>query len=64
MFFGRRGFNRQGQRNFTPGANDVWVVARPGKKDALIPYIDAVVKEINVADQTIKIHIMEGLLDE
>ncbi|MGX1081554.1 Ribosome maturation factor RimM [Bacillus licheniformis] len=48
----------------TPGANDVWVVARPGKKDALIPYIDAVVKEINVADKTIKIHIMEGLLDE
>ncbi|MED4550927.1 ribosome maturation factor RimM, partial [Bacillus licheniformis] len=42
----------------------VWVVARPGKKDALIPYIDAVVKEINVADKTIKIHIMEGLLDE
>ncbi|MFN2746205.1 MULTISPECIES: ribosome maturation factor RimM [Bacillus] len=48
----------------TPGANDVWVVGRPGKKDVLIPYIDAVVKDINVEDKTIKIHIMEGLLDE
>ncbi|KAA6453602.1 ribosome maturation factor RimM [Bacillus swezeyi] len=48
----------------TPGANDVWVVARPGKKDALIPYIDAVVKDISIEDKTIKIHIMEGLLDE
>ncbi|ASB89638.1 ribosome maturation factor RimM [Bacillus sonorensis] len=48
----------------TPGANDVWVVGRPGKKDALIPYIDAVVKNINIKDKTIKIHIMEGLLDE
>ncbi len=48
----------------TPGANDVWVVGRQGKKDALIPYIDAVVKDINVKDKTIKIHIMEGLLDE
>lgn len=44
------------------GANDVWIVKRPGKKDALIPYIDDVVKEINIEDQEIIIEIIEGLL--
>ncbi|WP_415272743.1 ribosome maturation factor RimM [Bacillus siamensis] len=48
----------------TPGANDVWVVARKGKKDALIPYIASVVKEININEKKIKIHVMEGLIDE
>ncbi|WP_438421918.1 ribosome maturation factor RimM [Bacillus siamensis] len=48
----------------TPGANDVWVVARKGKKDALIPYIASVVKDININEKTIKIHVMEGLIDE
>ncbi|OQV50524.1 ribosome maturation factor RimM [Bacillus velezensis] len=48
----------------TPGANDVWVVARKGKKDALIPYIASVVKDININEKKIKIHVMEGLIDE
>ncbi|MED4523929.1 ribosome maturation factor RimM [Bacillus velezensis] len=48
----------------TPGANDVWVVARKGKKDALIPYIASVVKDININEKKIKIHLMEGLIDE
>ncbi|ALC81034.1 MULTISPECIES: ribosome maturation factor RimM [Bacillus] len=48
----------------TPGANDVWVIGRKNGKDALIPYIESVVKEINIKDKTIKIHVMEGLLDE
>ncbi|AJC23975.1 ribosome maturation factor RimM [Bacillus velezensis] len=48
----------------TPGANDVWVVARKGKKDALIPYIASVVKDININKKKIKIHVMEGLIDE
>lgn len=45
-----------------PGANDVWVVKRQGKKDALIPYITQIVEEINVEDQYIIIEPMEGLL--
>ncbi|MHA6251318.1 ribosome maturation factor RimM [Oceanobacillus sp. CAU 1775] len=46
-----------------PGANDVWVVERKGMKDALIPYIDQVVKDININDKRIVIEPMEGLLD-
>ncbi|SDG97089.1 16S rRNA processing protein RimM [Alteribacillus persepolensis] len=47
----------------TPGANDVWVVkpAR-GNKDIMIPYIDDVVKDIDIENQMVTIHVMEGLL--
>ncbi|MFK3812779.1 ribosome maturation factor RimM [Bacillus halotolerans] len=48
----------------TPGANDVWVIGRKGKKDALIPYIESVVKQIDVSEKKIEIQLMEGLIDE
>lgn len=48
----------------TPGANDVWVIGRKGKKDALIPYIESVVKYIDVSEKKIEIELMEGLIDE
>ncbi|MDZ5669572.1 MULTISPECIES: ribosome maturation factor RimM [Bacillus] len=48
----------------TPGANDVWVIERKGKKDALIPYIESVVKHIDVSEKKIEIDLMEGLIDE
>ncbi|QZD59727.1 ribosome maturation factor RimM [Bacillus pumilus] len=48
----------------TPGANDVWVVGRKGKKDALIPYIPSVVKKIDISSKTVHIEVMEGLIDE
>ncbi|WP_026689924.1 ribosome maturation factor RimM [Alteribacter aurantiacus] len=48
----------------SPGANDVWVVPRKGKKDALIPYIDPVVKEVDVVQKRVTIVLMEGLIDE
>jgi 16S rRNA processing protein RimM len=44
------------------GANDVWVLSRKGQKDALIPYIDDVVLDIDLENQKIVIHVMEGLL--
>ncbi|KGX93189.1 16S rRNA-processing protein RimM [Pontibacillus halophilus JSM 076056 = DSM 19796] len=47
----------------SPGANDVWVIKRKGKKDALIPYIEQVVKQINVDEKKVTIEPMEGLLD-
>ncbi|TMW73192.1 ribosome maturation factor RimM [Alteribacter natronophilus] len=48
----------------SPGANDVWVVKRPGKKDALIPYIEPVVKDVDPLNKRITIELLEGLIDE
>ncbi|MFC4076415.1 ribosome maturation factor RimM [Salinithrix halophila] len=44
-----------------PGANDVWVVRRPGGKDLLLPYIDDVVKDVDVEGKRVVIQWMEGL---
>ncbi|PMB84295.1 ribosome maturation factor RimM [Dolosicoccus paucivorans] len=48
------------------GPNDVWVVKRQeaGKDDALIPYIEDVVKEVNLNDEEVIIELMEGLIDD
>ncbi len=46
----------------TPGANDVWVVKAKGGKEQLIPYIEDIVKEINVSEKKIIITPIEGLL--
>ncbi|WP_107942277.1 ribosome maturation factor RimM [Metasolibacillus fluoroglycofenilyticus] len=43
------------------GANDVWEVKGP-KKMHYIPYIEDVVKEIDIDNKKIIIHVMEGLL--
>ncbi len=46
---------------FETGANDVWVVN--GEKEYLIPYIEDVVKDIDIENKSIRIEPMEGLLD-
>lgn len=46
-----------------PGANDVWVVERPGKKPVYVPYIEDVVRQVDVAGKRVVIHVMEGLFD-
>jgi len=46
---------------FETGANDVWVVK--GDKEYLIPYIEDVVKRIDVEGRRIDITPMEGLLE-
>ncbi|ALS00469.1 16S rRNA processing protein RimM [Enterococcus silesiacus] len=48
----------------SPGANDVWVVQRPKKKDALIPYIESVVKSIDLEAGIVRVEIPEGLIDD
>jgi 16S rRNA processing protein RimM len=47
----------------SPGANDVWVVKQSKGKDILIPYIEEIVIDIDVAEKRIVIEPMEGLLD-
>ena len=47
----------------TPGANDVWVIKSQKGKEILIPYIEDVVKKIDVKNKKIDIEVMEGLID-
>ena len=47
----------------SPGANDVWVVKGTTKKHYYIPYIEPVVKEVDVAKKRATIEVIEGLLD-
>jgi len=46
----------------SPGANDVWVVHQERGKPVLIPYIDDVVKHVDVKEKRVIIHLMEGLI--
>lgn len=45
-----------------PGANDVWVVKMPNRKQLLLPVIDDVVLDVDVQAKLVKVHLMEGLL--
>lgn len=47
----------------TPGANDVWVIKGKRGKDILIPYIEQIVKDVDIKAQKVIITPMEGLLD-
>lgn len=44
------------------GANDVWEIKAKGGKKHYIPYIEDVVKNIDVDEKKIIIHVMDGLL--
>lgn len=46
------------------GANEVLIVARPGQSDALIPMINDVVVELDVAGGRVVIRLIEGLLPD
>lgn len=46
----------------TTGSNDIYVVYQ-GKKEIMLPAVHEVVKEINLAEKKMVVHIIEGLLD-
>ncbi|KRL99903.1 ribosome maturation factor RimM [Liquorilactobacillus satsumensis] len=43
------------------GANDVWVVARPPKKDLLLPAIKDVIKKVDLENGVVEIELLDGL---
>ncbi len=45
------------------GANDVYVVRREGAKDALLPAISDVVREVDIAGGRMTVRLLEGLVD-
>ena len=45
------------------GANDVWEIKAQNGKKHYIPYIEDIVKEIDVDEKKIIIHVMEGLME-
>lgn len=46
----------------SPGANDIWVVKLANGKELLLPVIDDVVLDVDIAARKVKVHLMEGLL--
>lgn len=46
------------------GSNDVYVLKSEHKTPVLIPVIDQVVKEINIADGYVLVELLKGLIDD
>lgn len=47
----------------TPGANDVWIVQSKKYGEVLIPYIESVVKSVDVKNKKVFVDLPEGLID-
>ncbi|EJO00174.1 ribosome maturation factor RimM [Oenococcus oeni] len=47
--------------SFHTGANDVWTIKKSNGKEILIPYIDQVVKKVDLQTSTVTIELLEGL---
>lgn len=46
-----------------PGANDVWVVSRLNKSDLLLPYTEEVILDVDLKNEIVTAHLLEGLED-
>lgn len=46
------------------GANDVYVVKMDEEKEVLIPAIKQCILQINMADKKMKVHLLDGLLED
>ena len=47
----------------SPGANDVWIIKRAGRKELLLPAIHDVVKKVDIASGSIIVDLLDGLDD-
>jgi len=45
------------------GANDVYVVERPGGKDLMIPAIKQCILDTDIENEVMTVHLLDGLLD-
>jgi 16S rRNA processing protein RimM len=45
------------------GAQDLYVVAREGKPEFMIPVVDAFVREVNLETGVIKVSLIEGMIE-
>jgi len=45
------------------GANDVYVVSKPGERDILLPAIPDVIQNVDLKEGEIIVHIIPGLMD-
>ena len=45
------------------GSNDVWVVKGTKYKEILLPYIDDVIKDVDLDNQVVNVEIPDGLID-
>lgn len=48
----------------SPGANDVWEITENSGNEYLIPYIDKVVKKVDIGSKKVYVELLEGLRDE
>ena len=46
---------------FNTGANDIYAVSAPERKDLLIPVTDETVIDVNIEDKRVTVHLLEGL---
>ena len=46
------------------GANDVYVVKLEDGREVLLPVIRECIKEVNLEQGEVRVHLMKGLLDE
>ena len=45
------------------GANDVYVIKKNGSQDLLVPAIKACIKEVDIENQKMIVHLLAGLRD-
>ena len=48
---------------FNTGANDIYAVSAPQRKDMLIPVTDDTIKSVDIENKKVIVHLIEGLED-